>query len=156
MAAGLSDFNASYISQLTAVSTTALLVQMGNPIWSDRESVSVDPLGPAKGHCTASNTSSAWVPCEESYFMSGGFNSISPQADDLASYPESKAYVVPHVKGYHVEYGTVHDIKALHDDGNCHLIGSAAAAAYWCSAIGSDQELLFGKDSFAPLSAFRC
>ena len=50
--------------------------------------------------------------------MSGGFNSISPQADDLASYPESKAYVVPQVKGYHVEYGTVHDIKALLTNAN--------------------------------------
>ncbi|KAL1647831.1 hypothetical protein SLS58_002632 [Diplodia intermedia] len=151
VAAGLADFNASYISQLTAVSTTALLVQMGNPLWSDRDAVSVEPLGPGEGHCTVSNTSSAWVACDESYFMSGGFNSISPQSDDLSSYPEAKAYVVPNVKGYHVEYGQVHDIQTLHDEGNCHLIGSAGAAAYWCSAIGSDQELLFGS-AYCPIS----
>ncbi|GME37931.1 hypothetical protein GTA08_BOTSDO10036 [Neofusicoccum parvum] len=151
VAAGLSDFNSSYISQLTAVSTTALLVQMGNPIWSDREVQSLEPLGPGTGQCTASSNSSAWVPCDESYFMAGGFNSVSPQSDDLESYPDSSAYVVPKVKGYHIEYGKVHDLKTLHDDGNCHLIGSASAAAYWCSAQGSDQELLFGS-SYCPLS----
>lgn len=118
---------------------------MGNPVWSDREVQSLEPLGPKHGRCTASKESSKWVPCDESYFMAGGFNSVSPQADDLVNYPDSTAYVVPNVKGYHVEYGKVHDLKILHDEGNCHLIGSASAAAYWCAATGSDQELLFGK-----------
>ncbi|KAH7065344.1 hypothetical protein B0J12DRAFT_32541 [Macrophomina phaseolina] len=151
VAAGLSDFNASYISELTDVATTALLVQMGNPVWSNREVVSVEPLGREDGHCTASNVSSKWVPCDESYFMAGGFNSVSPQADDLVNYPDSNAYVVPRVKGYHVEYGKVHDLKTLHDDGNCHLIGSASAAAYWCAAVGPNKELLFGS-AYCPLS----
>ncbi|KAF4301717.1 hypothetical protein GTA08_BOTSDO10036 [Botryosphaeria dothidea] len=151
VAAGLSNFNASYINELTAVSTTALLVQMGNPVWSDREVQSLEPLGPKHGRCTVSKESSKWVPCDESYFMAGGFNSVSPQADDLVNYPDSTAYVVPNVKGYHVEYGKVHDLKTLHDEGNCHLIGSASAAAYWCAATGSDQELLFGS-AYCPLS----
>jgi hypothetical protein len=145
VAAGIGDFNASLIQYIDSVASTALLVQMGTPAWSDRDSFSMDSLGPGEGLCTVSATDRSWAPCAESHLLTGGIVSISPQSDDLAKFPDSTAYVVPKTRVLHLEYGTVHDAQSLYDDGNCYLIGTAAAASYWCAAVGSDRELLFGK-----------
>lgn len=145
VSAGIGEFNASYISHIDSVSSTALLVQMGTPAWSDRDSFSMDSLGPKEGLCTKSATDPSWTPCAESHLLTGGIVSISPQDDDLTKFPDSTAYVVPKSRVLHLEYGTVHDIQGLYDNGNCYLIGTAAAASYWCANTGSDKELLFGK-----------
>ncbi|KAK2613410.1 hypothetical protein N8I77_000327 [Diaporthe amygdali] len=151
VSAGIGKFNSSYINYIDSVSSTALLVQMGTPAWSDRDSFSMDSLGPEEGLCTVSATDHSWTPCAESHLLTGGIVSISPQKDDLAHLPESTAYVVPKTRVLHLEYGTVHDIQGLYDNGNCYLIGTAAAASYWCAAVGSDKELLFGS-SYCPLA----
>jgi hypothetical protein len=145
VSAGIGEFNASYISQIDPVSSTALLVQMGTPAWSDRDSFTMDPLGPGVGLCTKSATDHSWAPCDESHLLTGGIVSISPQSDDLAKFPDSTAYVVPKTRLLHIEYGMVHDIEALYDKGNCYLIGTAAAASYWCTDVGPSKELKFGK-----------
>lgn len=145
VSAGIGDFNASYISQIDSVSSTALLVQMGTPAWSDRDSFSMDSLGPGEGLCTKSATDLSWAPCAESHLLTGGIVSISPQNDDLAKFPESTAYVVPKTRVLHLEYGNVHDVQGLYDKGNCYLIGTAAAASYWCTAVGPFKELHFGE-----------
>lgn len=153
VSAGIGIFNASYISHIDSVSSTALLVQMGTPAWSDRDSFSMDPLGRGEGLCTVSSTDRSWTPCAESHLLTGGIVSISPQKDDLTQFPDSTAYVVPKTRVLHLEYGTVHDTQGLYDNGNCYLIGTAAAASYWCAAVGSDKELLFGEHTW-PHSAF--
>lgn len=145
ISAGIGEFNASYISQIDSVSSTALLVQMGTPAWSDRDSFSMDSLGPGEGLCTVSATDRSWAPCAESHLLTGGIVSISPQNDDLSKFPDSTAYVVPKTRVLHLEYGTVHDVEGLYDNGNCYLIGTAAAASYWCASVGTDKELQFGK-----------
>lgn len=156
ISAGIGEFNASYISHIDSVSSTALLVQMGTPAWSDRDSFSMDPLGRGEGLCTKSATNPSWTPCAESHLLTGGIVSISPQQDDLSKFPDSTAYVVPKTRVLHLEYGTVHDIQGLYDGGNCYLIGTAAAASYWCTKVGSDKELLFGKhDCLQPAVSCR-
>ncbi|POS76382.1 hypothetical protein DHEL01_v205226 [Diaporthe helianthi] len=151
VSAGIGDFNASYISLIDSVASTALLVQMGTPAWSDRDSFNIDPLGPGDGLCTVSATDRRWAPCAESHLLTGGIVSISPQHDDLSRFPESTAYVVPKTRVLHLEYGDVHDVEGLYDNGNCYLVGTAAAASYWCTAVGPSKELLFGS-SYCPLS----
>lgn len=151
VSAGIGDFNASFINSIDSVSSTALLVQMGTPAWSDRDSFSMDPLGPGHGLCTVSATDRSWAPCDESHLLTGGIVSISPQKDDLAKFPESTAYVVPKTRVLHLEYGAVHDVQGLYDNGYCYLIGTAAAASYWCTAVGPSKELHFGS-SYCPLA----
>ncbi|KAI3398009.1 hypothetical protein diail_9986 [Diaporthe ilicicola] len=151
VSAGIGKFNASYINHIDSVSSTALLVQMGTPAWSDRDSFSMDPLGRGEGLCTVSATDPSWTPCAESHLLTGGIVSISPQNDDLTKFPDSTAYVVPKTRVLHLEYGTVHDVQGLYDNGNCYLIGTAAAASYWCTAVGTNKELLFGS-SYCPLA----
>ncbi|KAG8166942.1 hypothetical protein KVR01_002631 [Diaporthe batatas] len=151
VSAGIGNFNASYINQIDPVSLTALLVQMGTPAWSDRDSFTMDPLGPGEGLCTKSATDNSWAPCAESHLLTGGIVSISPQSDDLAKFPESTAYVVPRTRLLHLEYGVVHDCKTLFEEGHCYLIGTAAAASYWCASAGPFNELLFGS-AYCPLA----
>lgn len=143
IAAGIGTFNASYISHVDESVSTALLVSMGSPTWSTRDTWPSDPLGPSYGHCTKSDGS--WTACDESHLLVGGVLSISPQKDNLSVHPDSTAYVVPHTRSLLLEYGTVHDLQGLYNNGTCYLTGSAYAAAYWCTHTGSDQELLFGE-----------
>lgn len=150
VAAGLDQFNSSYISKVDDTIVTALLVQMGSPSWSTRETWSMDPLGPPYGKCTVSSTDKSWAPCAESHLLTGGALSISPQRDDISKFTDSTAYVVPRTRSIQLEYGGVHDTQALYDNGTCYTVGAAYAAAYWCTATGSDQELLFGEKRPPP------
>lgn len=88
----------------------------------------------------------------------GGVLSISPQRDNLSVFPDSTAYVVPHTRSVQLEYGTVHDLDGLYNDGTCYLIGSSSAASYWCTDTGLDQELLFGETHsiFVFVSWYNC
>ncbi|KAL0937206.1 uncharacterized protein CTRU02_206937 [Colletotrichum truncatum] len=149
VSAGIAPFNASYIYEIKQFTATALLVQMGSPAWSDRESYSMDPLGSDAGRCTAAN--GKWIPCEESHLLTGGVVSIAPQSDDLRQCPDSTSYVVPKTRVVQLEYGKVHDLEGLRTKGKCFLLGSANAASYWCTALGERNGLLFGS-AYCPIS----
>lgn len=143
VAAGIDTFNASYISQVDDSVVTALLVSMGSPTWSTRDTFSTVSLGQFHGRCT--NANGSWTACDESHLLVGGVLSISPQKDNYTAYPDSTAYVVPRTRSIQLEYGDVHDLEGLYNNGTCYLIGSSSAASYWCTDTGSDQELLFGE-----------
>lgn len=143
MAAGIAAFNASYINWVDDSVVTALLVSMGSPTWPTRDTWTSVPLGPSYGRCTAPDGS--WVACDESHLLVGGVLGISPQKDNLTAYPDSTAYVVPRTRSVQLEYGNVHDMEALYNNGSCYLIGSASAASYWCTDTGPEQELFFGE-----------
>lgn len=142
IAAGIGAFNASYISWVDDSTVTALLVSMGNPTWSPRDTWNAVPFGPFYGRCSAADGS--WAPCDESHLLVGGVLSISPQKDNLSIFPDSTAYVVPRTRSMQLEYGTVHDLDGLYHKGTCYLVGSSSAASYWCTDTGPDEELLFG------------
>lgn len=143
--AGIAEFDVSYISDVSDTIKTAMLIQMGSTTWSAREAWTPSLLGPSYGNCTVSDTDRSWSPCDEAHLLMGGVMSISPQSDDLTTYLPATAYVVPKTRSLHLEYGTVHDIDGLYNNGTCYTIGGATAAAYWCASTGKDQELLFGK-----------
>lgn len=145
VAAGIDKFNASLISKVDSTIVTALLVSMGSPAWSNKDSWSLDPLGPEHGLCTVSDTDRSWAPCAESHMLTGGVLGITPQADNFTLYPESTGYVVPRTRTLQLEYGTVHDIEGLYNNGTCYTVGATYAASYWCTATGEDHELLFGE-----------
>ncbi|OLN96335.1 hypothetical protein CCHL11_04516 [Colletotrichum chlorophyti] len=149
VSAGIAPFNASYVYKIRQSTATALLVQMGSPAWSDRDSFSVDPLGDGEGLCTGAN--GKWAPCDESHLLSGGVVSIAPQADDLKQYPGSSAYVVPMTRVVQLEYGKVHDLSGLRATGKCVMLGDASAASYWCADVGPRHGLLFGS-AYCPIS----
>lgn len=145
VSAGIDQFNASYISDVDETTVTAMLIQMGSMTWSTKDTWTPEPLGPNHGKCTVSETDTSWIPCDESHMLVGGILGISPQSDDLTTSTESTAYVVPMTRSLQLEYGKVHDLEGLYSNGTCFTIGADTAAAYWCTATGSDQELLFGK-----------
>lgn len=145
VAAGIDIFNSSFISEVDDTILTALLVSMGSPSWSSKDTWSLDPLGPEYGRCTVSGTDKSWTPCAESHMLTGGVLGITPQSDNLTLYPKSTAYVVPRTRTLQLEYGTVHDIEGLYNNGTCYTVGASYAASYWCTATGEDQELLFGE-----------
>ncbi|KAF6800319.1 hypothetical protein CSOJ01_12205 [Colletotrichum sojae] len=149
VSAGVGPFNASYIYDIGNTTATALLVQMGSPAWSDRDSFSLDPLGQGVGKCTGSN--GKWAPCDSSYLLTGGVVSIAPQLDDLKRCPEATTYVVPKTRVVHLEYGQVNDLAKLRSTGKCFLLGSANAASYWCAGVGPNKGLLFGS-AYCPIS----
>ncbi|KAK1455718.1 hypothetical protein CMEL01_04478 [Colletotrichum melonis] len=149
VSAGIAPFNASYIYEIRQSTATALLVQMGSPAWSDRDSFSLDPLHQGVGKCTGND--GGWAPCDESHLLTGGVVSIAPQADNLTSYPDSAAYVVPNTRVVQLEYGRVHDLDALRTNGTCFLIGADSAASYWCAAVGKQKGLLFGS-AYCPIA----
>ncbi|KAJ0329939.1 hypothetical protein COL5a_003768 [Colletotrichum fioriniae] len=149
VSAGIAPFNASYIYDIRQSTATALLVQMGSPAWSDRDSFSLDPLHQGVGKCTGND--GGWAPCDESHLLTGGVVSIAPQADNLTSYPDSAAYVVPNTRVVQLEYGRVHDLDGLRTNGTCFLIGADSAASYWCAAVGKQKGLLFGS-AYCPIA----
>ncbi|KAJ4390816.1 hypothetical protein N0V93_004414 [Gnomoniopsis smithogilvyi] len=151
VAAGIDKFNSSFISEVDDTILTALLVSMGSPSWSNKDTWSVDSLGPEHGRCTVSDTDKSWTPCAESHMLTGGILGVSPQSDNLTLYPKSTAYVVPRTRTLQLEYGTVHDIEGLYNNGTCYTVGANYAASYWCTATGEDHELLFGS-SYCPLA----
>lgn len=106
----------------------------------------MDPLGPNYGKCTVSATDTSWTPCAESHLLTGGALSVSPQRDNMSFFTDSTAYVVPRTRSLQLEYGGVHNIEHLYENGTCYTVGAAYAAAYWCAATGDDHELLFGKN----------
>lgn len=146
VSAGVAQFNSSYIAMVDHTVLTAMLIQMGSMTWSARDTWTSSPLGPLYGKCTVSQTDDSWAPCDESHLLVGGVLGVSPQSDNFTTYPDSTAYVVPKTRSLQLEYGTVHDIDRLHDNGTCYTIGASTAAAYWCVDTGSDKELLFGKN----------
>lgn len=148
VAAGIDTFNSSFITEVDETIVTALLVSMGSPAWSNKDTWSLDPLGPQHGRCTVSATDKSWTPCAESHMLTGGILGVSPQSDNLTLFPASTAYVVPHTRTLQLEYGTVHDLEGLYNNGTCYTVGARYAAAYWCTATGSDNELLFGEQTF--------
>lgn len=145
VAAGVGQFDSSFINSVDDTALTALLIAMGSPSWSTKDTWTLDALGPSYGLCTVSSNDTSWSPCAESHILTGGILGISPQMDDLTTYPASTAYVVPHTRTLQLEYGEVHNIDALYDNGECYMIGTSYAAAYWCTNTGHDQELLFGE-----------
>lgn len=145
ISAGLGKFNSSYLSVVGGGTLTGMLVSMGSPAWSDRETWTLNPLGPEAGGCTVSATDKSWAPCDESHLLTGGVVSIAPQIDDLSTFPNSDSYIVPKTRSILLEYGPVHDIDNLYNNGTCFTLGSASAAAYWCAQTGEKQELLFGE-----------
>lgn len=147
VSAGVGQFNASYISRADQTTVTAMLIQMGSMTWPAKDTWTPDPLGPKYGKCTVAKNDPSWTPCDESHLLVGGVLGISPQRDDLTTFPESTAYIVPRTRSLHLEFGTVHDIEALYENGTCYTIGADNAAAYWCADTGDDGELLFGKGS---------
>ncbi|KAK1593475.1 uncharacterized protein LY79DRAFT_514454 [Colletotrichum navitas] len=149
VSAGIAPFNASYVYEIGGSTATALLVQMGSPAWSDRDSFSLDPLDRHSGKCT--DAKGNWVACDESHVLTGGIVSVAPQTDDLKQYPDSTTYVIPRTRVVQLEYGKVHDLKKLRATGKCFLLGAANAASYWCTAAGSDKEFLFGS-AYCPIS----
>ncbi|KAK2035628.1 hypothetical protein LX32DRAFT_577343 [Colletotrichum zoysiae] len=149
VSAGIAPFNASYVNYIGTSTATALLVQMGSPTWSDRDSFSLDPLDHLSGKCTDAN--GKWTACDESHILTGGVVAIAPQSDDLKQHPDSTAYVVPRTRVVQLEYGQVHDLKKLRATGKCFLLGAASAASYWCTAVGEDKEFLFGS-AYCPIS----
>ncbi|KAF9869964.1 hypothetical protein CkaCkLH20_12573 [Colletotrichum karsti] len=149
VSAGIAPFNASNIYHVKNSTATALLVQMGSPAWSDRDSFSLDPLHQGVGKC--SGLDGKWAPCDESHLISGGVVSIAPQADDLKQFPGSSSFVVPHTRVVQLEYGKVPDLNKLRSTGRCVLLGAANAASYWCSAVGDKNGLLFGS-AYCPIS----
>ncbi|CAN8103205.1 unnamed protein product [Discula destructiva] len=151
VAAGIGQFNSSLIHEVEDNILTALLISMGSASWSSKDTWSVHPLGSEHGLCTVSKQDSSYAPCAESHILTGGVLGISPQLDDLTTFPRSTAYVVPRTRTLQLEYGGVHDIEKLYNEGECYTIGTTYAAAYWCTATGSDQELLFGS-SYCPLA----
>ncbi|GKT50503.1 uncharacterized protein ColSpa_10684 [Colletotrichum spaethianum] len=144
VSAGIAPFNASYVYEIQQSTATALLVQMGSPAWSDRDSFSLDPLDDAAGKCV--DVSGKWAACDESHLLTGGIVSIAPQIDDLKQYPDSTTYVVPMTRVVQLEYGKVRDLNGLRATGNCFLLGAANAASYWCTAVGDGNGFFFGKD----------
>ncbi|KAK1624096.1 hypothetical protein BDP81DRAFT_484641 [Colletotrichum phormii] len=151
VSAGIAPFNASYIYEIRQSTATALLVQMGSPAWSDRDTFSLDPLHQGVGKCTGAD--GGWAPCDESHLLTGGVVSIAPQADNLTSYPDSAAYVVPNTRVAQLEYGKVHDLDGLRTNGTCFLIGADSAASYWCAAVGKQKGLLFAWTNPLELSS---
>lgn len=147
VAAGVDKFNSSLISEVDDTIVTALLISMGSPAWSGKDTWSVESLGPRYGRCTVSATDSSWTACDESHLLVGGVLGITPQSDNLTLFPSSTAYVVPRTRTLQLEYGPVHDTAGLYKNGTCYTVGAEYAAAYWCTATGSDQELLFGKQT---------
>ncbi|GKT56091.1 LOW QUALITY PROTEIN: major facilitator superfamily transporter [Colletotrichum tofieldiae] len=141
VSAGIAPFNASYVYEIRQSTATALLVQMGSPAWSDRDSFSLDPLDDGAGRCV--NAEGKWAACDESHLLTGGIVSVAPQADDLKQYRGSSAYVVPKTRVVQLEYGKVHDLNGLRATGNCFLLGAVSAASYWCTDVGKGNELLF-------------
>lgn len=112
----------------------------------------MEPFGPKHGSCTTAQ--GAWIQCDESHMLVGGVLALSPQKDNLSIFPDSTAYVVPKTRSVQLEYGTVHDLEGLYNNGTCYLLGSSFAASYWCTGTGSDQELLFGKIRVTLFSLF--
>ncbi|GKT82239.1 LOW QUALITY PROTEIN: major facilitator superfamily transporter [Colletotrichum tofieldiae] len=149
VSAGIAPFNASYVYEIRQSTATALLVQMGSPAWSDRDSFSLDPLDDGAGRCV--NAEGKWAACDESHLLTGGIVSVAPQADDLKQYRGSSAYVVPKTRVVQLEYGKVHDLNGLRATGNCFLLGAVSAASYWCTDVGKGNELLFGS-AYCPIS----
>ncbi|TQN68115.1 hypothetical protein CSHISOI_07380 [Colletotrichum shisoi] len=141
VSAGIARFNASYVYQIRQSTATALLVQMGSPAWSDRESFSVDPLGEGIGQCIGA--SGKGVPCDESHILTGGVFAVAPQSDDLKQYPSAGAYVVPKTRIVQLEYGKVQDLDGLRSTGKCFLLGAAHAASYWCADVSEGNGFLF-------------
>ncbi|KAK2011963.1 hypothetical protein LZ32DRAFT_585868 [Colletotrichum eremochloae] len=149
VSAGIAPFNASYVYNIGQSTTTALLVQMGSPSWSDRDSFSLDPLDRFSGKCTDAN--GKWTACDESHILTGGVVAIAPQADDLKQHPDSTAYVVPNTRVVQVEYGMVSDLKKLRETGRCFLLGAASGASYWCTSVGENKGFHFGS-AYCPIS----
>ncbi|KAK1985985.1 hypothetical protein LZ30DRAFT_583051 [Colletotrichum cereale] len=149
VSAGIAPFNASYVYNIGQSTATALLVQMGSPAWSDRDTFSLNPLDHHTGKCTDAN--GKWAACDESHILTGGVVFIAPQADDLKQHPDSTAYVVPRTRVVQLEYGMVHDLKKLRATGKCFLLGAASAASYWCTAVGEGNGFLFGS-AYCPIS----
>ncbi|TDZ18020.1 hypothetical protein Cob_v008815 [Colletotrichum orbiculare MAFF 240422] len=149
VSAGIGHFNASYVYRIKESSKTALLVQMGSPAWSDRDSFSLDPLVEGEGKCRGPD--GGWILCDESHLLTGGVVLIAPQSDDLKQLPTSTTYVVPNTRVAQIEYGKVNDLVGLRDKGHCFLLGAASAASYWCTAVGHDNALLFGS-AYCPIS----
>lgn len=153
VAAGVAKFNSSLITEIDDTILTALLVSMGSPAWSNRDTLSLEPLGPKHGRCTVSATDTSWTACAESHMLTGGVLGVTPQIDNLTLFPSSTAYVVPRTRTLQLEYGGVHDIEGLYNNGTCYTVGASFAAAYWCTATGSDQELQFGEKSLGFCSS---
>ncbi|TID04597.1 hypothetical protein CH35J_001812 [Colletotrichum higginsianum] len=149
VSAGIGRFNASYVYEIRQSTATALLVQMGSPAWSDRESFSVDPLGEGQGQCIGSN--GRGVPCDESHILTGGVFAVAPQTDDLKQFPNAGAYVVPKTRIVQLEYGKVQDLEGLRSTGKCFLLGAAHAASYWCADVSEGNGFLFGS-AYCPIS----
>ncbi|KAK1997788.1 hypothetical protein LX36DRAFT_635586 [Colletotrichum falcatum] len=150
VSAGIAPFNASYVYNIGRSTATAMLVQMGSPSWSGRDSFSLDPLDrQSGGKCTDPN--GGWVACDESHMLTGGIVAVAPQTDDLKQLPESTAYVIPRTRVVQLEYGPVHDLKKLRATGKCFLLGAASGASYWCTGVGQDKEFLFGS-AYCPIS----
>ncbi|KZL74783.1 major facilitator superfamily transporter [Colletotrichum tofieldiae] len=155
VSAGIAPFNASYVYEIRQSTATALLVQMGSPAWSDRDSFSLDPLDDGAGRCV--NAEGKWAACDESHLLTGGIVSVAPQADDLKQYRGSSAYVVPKTRVVQLEYGKVHDLNGLRATGNCFLLGAVSAASYWCTDVGKGNELLFGENGeIASYTSYLC
>ncbi|KAJ5000292.1 hypothetical protein K4K48_002899 [Colletotrichum sp. SAR 10_66] len=149
VSAGIGPFNASNVYHVRNSTATALLVQMGSPAWSDRDSFSLDPLTKGVGKCTGPDGN--WAPCDESHLLTGGVVAIAPQTDDLKQLPGSASYVVPKTRVVQLEYGKVPDLENLRKTGKCFLLGAASAASYWCAKTGDNNALLFGS-AYCPIS----
>ncbi|KAF2472238.1 uncharacterized protein BDR25DRAFT_203498, partial [Lindgomyces ingoldianus] len=144
IAAGLADLNSSTATSMSPQWAMALLFDIGNPQWDNRNSIPMKPLDSFFGRCRTASNTTQWAPCDESYLLTGGCLLITPQKDDLTTNPEATIYVVENTKSYHVEFGAVHNQSELRSQGHCKTYGYDIGAIHFCVALGDTQEVQHG------------
>ncbi|ORY13696.1 hypothetical protein BCR34DRAFT_254955 [Clohesyomyces aquaticus] len=144
VAAGLADLNTSTALSMSPTWATALLFDIGSPLWDSRNSIQMKPLDTRFGRCHSTSDATRYTPCEESYLLTGGCLRITPQKDDLRKHPDATIYVVADTKSYQVEFDDVHDQSELRSQGHCKTHGYPIGAIHTCIALGKSQEIQHG------------
>ncbi|KAF2663225.1 hypothetical protein BT63DRAFT_380240 [Microthyrium microscopicum] len=141
VSAGLAPFNVSYTRNLDETWATALCANVGNPVWSSLNSISVPPLPRGQGGCDSTTSlTHEWEPCQEAYFLTGGIERVAPQPALGPNMSAATAIVVAHTQGYHIEFGRLRDPQFLQQKG-CGQRGDESGAVFWCLSNGQAQEL---------------
>jgi hypothetical protein len=145
VSAGLADFDASYTHNIDP--GWAIEMCSPEPELSDLEAFSTEPLPKGQGKCVSTTSDYPdWVPCDDSYFLSGGIIAVAPQPVSQGNaYEDATVLVIPNTWGYHIEFGDVRDLQSLrHGMGVCAMLGDDGGAVFWCLRQGQPSEYLAG------------
>lgn len=122
-----------------------MLVYLGDFLTDPQASIAINPLPKGEGNCRDTGSTDGWVPCDNSYFLSGGMLMVSPMVDNFTELTEATASVVPKTKGYQVEYGAISDEETFFSNAVCKTYGAESGAVHLCLSTELGHEIMLGR-----------